>query len=56
VIGVDKELDYIRIARQRITQFFNGELKFRPLGKKVYQPTGREKVSKVPPEWKNYKT
>jgi DNA modification methylase len=54
VIGVDKEFDYIKIAKQRITQFFNGELKFRPLGKKVYQPTGREKVSKVPPEWKNY--
>ena len=54
VIGVDKELEYIKIARQRITQFFDGDLKFRPLGKKVYQPTGREKVSKVPPEWKDY--
>lgn len=54
VIGVDKELDYIKIARQRISQYFNGELKFRALGKKLYQPSGREKVSKIPPEWKNY--
>ena len=54
VIGVDKELDYIEIARKRITQFFEGDLKFRPLGKKVYRPTGREKVSKVPSEWKDY--
>ena len=54
VIGIEKELDYIKIARQRITQFYNGELKVRPLGKRVYQPTGRESVSKVPPEWKDY--
>ncbi len=51
VIGVDKELEYIKIAEQRIAQFFNGDLKLRPLGKKVYQPTGREKVSKRPKEW-----
>jgi DNA modification methylase len=54
VIGVDKELKYIKIAKQRILQFFDGSLKFRPLGKKLYQPTGREKVSKVPSEWKDY--
>lgn len=53
VIGVDKELEYIKIAKQRIKQFFNGDLKYRPLGKKVYQPTGREKVSKIPEEWIN---
>ena len=51
VIGVDKELEYVKIAEQRIAQFFNGDLKLRPLGKKVYQPTGREKVSKIPKEW-----
>jgi len=51
VIGVDKELEYIKIAEQRIEQFFNGDLKLRPLGKKVHQPTGREKVSKRPKEW-----
>ena len=51
VIGVDKELEYIKIAEQRIAQFFNGDLKLRPLGKKVFQPTGREKVSKIPKEW-----
>lgn len=55
VIGVDKELEYINIAKQRIAQFLNGNLKFRPLGKKVHQPSGREKVAKVPPEWNDYK-
>jgi len=53
VIGVDKELEYVKIAEQRIAQFFNGDLKLRPLGKKVYQPTGREKVSQRPKEWTN---
>jgi len=54
VIGVDKELEYVKVAKQRIKQLFEGTLKIRPLGKKIYQPSGREKVSKVPPEWKEY--
>lgn len=51
VIGCDKEPDYIRITRERISAFFNGTLKIRPLGKPVYIPTGREKVSRLPEEW-----
>jgi len=54
VIGVEKELEYVKVAKQRIKQLFEGTLKIRPLGKKIYQPTGREKVSKVPPEWKEH--
>ena len=49
--GCDKEAKYIELARKRITDFYNGTLKIRPLGKPVYQPTGREKVSQVPVEW-----
>ncbi|MHA1291471.1 MAG: DNA-methyltransferase [Promethearchaeota archaeon] len=51
VIGVDKEIEYINVAKQRIKDFLNGKLKFRPLGKKVYQPTGREKIAQIPKEW-----
>jgi adenine-specific DNA-methyltransferase len=54
VIGVEKEAEYIQIAKNRINQFFDGTLKIRTLGKKVYQPTGREKVTQVPKEWANY--
>ena len=54
VIGVEKEAEYIQIAKNRINQFFDGTLKIRRLGKKVYQPTGREKVAQVPKEWTNY--
>ncbi|MHA2429919.1 MAG: DNA-methyltransferase [Promethearchaeota archaeon] len=55
VIGVDKELEYINITKKRIEQFFQGKLKVRPLGKKLHQPTGREKVSQIPTEWRNLK-
>jgi DNA modification methylase len=56
VIGCDKELKYIKIAKQRIIDFFDGKLKIRPLGKPVYVPSGREKVSKIPKEWKQNKS
>ncbi len=55
VIGVDKELEYISITKKRIEQFFQGKLKMRPLGKKIHKPTGREKVSQIPKEWRNLK-
>jgi DNA modification methylase len=55
VIGCDREPTYIEIARERISGFFSGTLKIRPLGKPVYVATGREKVSQVPSEWKNSK-
>lgn len=51
-IGCEKESSYIDIARQRILDYFEGNLPYRPLGKPVYQPTGREKVSQIPEEWK----
>jgi len=52
VIGCDKESKYIQLARRRITDFFNGNLKIRPLGKPVHVATGNEKVSQTPEEWK----
>ena len=51
-IGIDKETEYIFIAKQRIKDFYNGRLKIRPMGKPVYEPTGREKLSQIPSEWK----
>jgi DNA modification methylase len=50
-IGCEREPEYVEIARQRIADFYSGCLKYRPLGKPVFQPTGRERVSKVPSEW-----
>ena len=50
-IGCDIDPEYVKIAKQRLESFFNGTLKVRPLGKRVYQPTGREKVSQIPLDW-----
>jgi adenine-specific DNA-methyltransferase len=50
-IGCEKERQYVDAAKQRIADFRNGTLPYRPLGKPVHQPTGREKVSQVPREW-----
>jgi DNA modification methylase len=51
---IDRDDQYIRVAKERISAFQNGLLKARSLGKPVYQPTGREKVAQVPSEWVNY--
>lgn len=50
-MGSEKEEKYVEIARKRVGDFFRGELKIRPLGKPVYQPTGREKIAQMPKEW-----
>jgi adenine-specific DNA-methyltransferase len=54
-MGSEKEPEYVDVTHERLISFFNGTLKLRPLGKPVFKPTGREKVSQVPQEWKNAK-
>lgn len=39
-------------ARQRLADHFSGTLRRRPLGRPVHQPTGTEKVSQIPEEWR----
>lgn len=50
-MGVDKEKAYVDIAYERVIQAASGILRRRPLGKPKYKPTGKEKVSQIPPEW-----
>lgn len=50
-IGIEKEEQYCRIADQRIKDFSEGRLKIRPINKRIHEPTGNDKVSKVPQEW-----
>lgn len=52
VVGCDKQSKYIEIARRRIADLYDGKLRIRPLGKPVYQPSGKEKVAQIPAEWK----
>lgn len=52
-IGCERDEQYNQIARERITDFYSGALRYRPLGKPVHQPTGREKVCHIPQDWLN---
>lgn len=51
--GSEKEESYINITRERINSYENGNLKIRSIGKSVYTPTGKEKISQIPSEWGN---
>jgi adenine-specific DNA-methyltransferase len=52
VAGCEKERTYVEITERRITDFFKGKLKVRPLGKSIHRPSGRDKVSQIPHEWR----
>ena len=50
-MGCEKESAYLEIAKKRIRDYYSGALSVRPLGKPIYQPTGKEKISQAPEEW-----
>ncbi len=50
-VGIDRDAEYCRIAKERLASLHNGTLKVRPLGKPVHKPTGREKVAQIPMQW-----
>ena len=50
-MGCEKEPTYGAIACQRIRDYYHGTLRYRPMGRPIYQPTGKEKISQVPEEW-----
>ena len=50
-IGSEKEKTYTEISKNRIKQYFEGKLPYRPLGKPIYQPSGKDKISQIPMEW-----
>ena len=50
-MGCEREVTYIAEAKRRMEMLFSGELPYRPLGKPVHQPTGKEKVSQIPKQW-----
>jgi adenine-specific DNA-methyltransferase len=51
-IGCEKETEYIELAHERINSLYSGNLPYRQLGKPVHQPSGREKVTQIPLEWR----
>ncbi|HCS38737.1 MAG TPA: site-specific DNA-methyltransferase [Anaerolineaceae bacterium] len=51
-MGAEKEIEYNKLAKTRIEKYYSGDLKLRQIGTPVYEPTGKEKVSQIPLEWK----
>ncbi|MCS1407994.1 MAG: Modification methylase RsrI [Verrucomicrobia subdivision 3 bacterium] len=49
--GCEWEKKYVALAHERINSLWEGRLRYRPLGKPIHQPTGKEKVSQTPLEW-----
>jgi DNA modification methylase len=50
-IGIEKELEYCKIANQRINDLKDGNLKMRPINKPIHEPSGKDKVAQIPLEW-----
>lgn len=50
-MGCERDPAYIDEGKRRMNLLLTGHLPYRPLGKPVYQPTGREKASQVPKAW-----
>jgi DNA modification methylase len=50
-ISVDRDEKYTMIALERVKALVNGTLKIRKIGTRIYVPTGKEKVAKIPQEW-----
>jgi adenine-specific DNA-methyltransferase len=45
-------MHYVDMAHERLMSYFNRTLRYRSIGTPVYEPTGKEKVSQIPDEWK----
>jgi adenine-specific DNA-methyltransferase len=50
-MGIDRDAEYCKVARQRLNSYYEGTLKTRQIGKAIHKPSGRERVSQVPMEW-----
>jgi len=50
-IGIEKELEYCKIAEQRIHELVEGRLKIRPINKPIHKPSANDKISHTPDEW-----
>lgn len=49
--GTELMQEYIDIGLERIQKLSEDSLKTRPIYRKIYEPSGRDSVSKYPVEW-----
>ncbi|MCD6355143.1 MAG: site-specific DNA-methyltransferase [Prolixibacteraceae bacterium] len=52
-VSIEKEKNYIAIAKERIKKLKEGNLKLRPINKPIHQPKPNDKVARIPEEWTN---
>lgn len=52
-IGIEKEKKYVDIAKQRIKDLKEGNLKLRPINKPIHKPKATDKIARMPKEWQN---
>lgn len=52
-LGAEKEISYIKMAKERVDLWNMGILPMRKIGTPVHQPSGKEKVTQIPLEWKS---
>jgi DNA modification methylase len=50
-IGIEKESDYVQIAKERIQQLKTGKIKLRPINKPIHIPKSNDRVAQIPEEW-----
>ena len=53
--GTELEKKYVKIGLERIKRLENDNLITRPMYQEIYKPSGKDKVSKIPEEWKDTK-
>ena len=50
-IGIDKDIEFLKLARKRVSDFRKGTLKLRPIGRPIHRPAPNDKVAMRPKEW-----
>lgn len=50
-IGIDRDKEYCKLAKERIEQLKVGQLKMRPINKPIHKPDKNNKLSQIPKEW-----
>lgn len=50
-ISIERDEGYINTTLDRVKAMLDDTLKIRKLGTRIYVPTGREKVSRIPEDW-----
>ena len=52
-IGIEKEVKYVNLAKERMNDLKEGKLKLRPINKPIHKPKTTDKISQMPKEWQN---